>query len=135
MRPGLTLAPSLACDPIRDAVPLRSDGDVRRLSSLGSASARTPSWRPRLGFLRCRFSASLLLRFFVLSSPIGEDDDGAVDGGAVEAGVGVPPERALFLGEDDAVGEGGAGLDEALRDVLRPVRPRVPRLFLAVPAR
>ena len=55
-----------------------------------------------------------------------------MDGGAV---VGVPPEHALFLGKDDAVGEGGAGLDEALRDVLRPVRPRVPRLFLAVPAR
>jgi len=54
---------------------------------------------------------------------------------ADQAGVGVPPEHALFLGKDDAVGEGGAGLDEALRDVLRPVRPRVPRLFLAVPAR
>ena len=52
-------SPSLLCDPIRDAVPLRSDGDVRRLSSLGSASARTPSWRPRLGFLRRRLSASL----------------------------------------------------------------------------
>ena len=37
--------------------------------------------------------------------------------------------------EDDAVGEGGAGLDEAMRDVLRPVGPRVPLLVLAVAAR
>jgi len=65
----------------------------------------------------------------------GEDDDGAVHGGAVEAGVRVPPQRALLLGEDDPVGEGGAGLDGALRDVLRPVGPRVPRLIHAVPAR
>jgi len=49
---------------------------------------------------------------------------------ADQAGVGVPPEHALFLGEDDAVGEGGAGLDEAVRDVLRPIGPRVPLLVL-----
>jgi len=54
---------------------------------------------------------------------------------ADQAGVGVPPEHALFLGEDDAVGEGGAGLDEAVRDVLRPGGPRVPLLVLAVAAR
>ena len=54
---------------------------------------------------------------------------------ADQAGVGVPPEHALFLGEDDAVGEGGAGLDEAVRDVLRPIGPRVPLLVLAVAAR
>ena len=49
--------------------------------------------------------------------------------------VGVPPEHALFLEEDDAVGEGGAGLDEAVHDVLRPIGPRVPLLVLAVAAR
>jgi len=87
---------------------------------LGSASSNVDSARAS-----CSASSSP-------SSPIGEADDGAVDGGAV---VGVPPEHALFLGKDDAVGEGGAGLDEALRDVLRPVGPWVPRLVLAVPAR
>jgi len=48
--------------------------------------------------------------------------------------VRVPPQRALLLGEDDSVGEGGAGLDGALRDVLRPVGPWVLRLVHAVPA-
>jgi len=61
------------------------------------------------------------------------DDDGAVHGGAVEVAVRVPPQRALLLGEDDAVGQVGAGLDWALRDVLRPVGPRVPWLVHAVP--
>lgn len=65
---------------------------------------------------------------------LGVDDDGAVDGGAVEVAVRVPPQRALFLGQDDPVREVGAGLDGALRYVLRPIRPRVPRLVHAVPA-
>lgn len=45
----------------------------------------------------------------------------------------LPPQRALLLGEDDLVGEVGAGLDGALRDVLRAIGPRVPRLVHAVP--
>ena len=64
---------------------------------------------------------------------LGVDDDGAVHGGAVEVAVRVPPQRALLLGEDDLVCEVGAGLDGALRDVLRPVGPRVPRLVHAMP--
>ena len=64
----------------------------------------------------------------------GVDDDGAVHGGAVEVAVGVPPQRAFLLGEDDPVGELAAGLDGALRYVRRAVRPWVPRLVHAVPA-
>ena len=64
---------------------------------------------------------------------LGVDDDGAVHGGAVEVAVRVPPDRALLLEEDDPVGEVGAGLDGALRDVLRPVELRVPRLVHAMP--
>jgi len=64
---------------------------------------------------------------------LGVDDDGAVHGGAVEVAVRVPPQRALLLGEDDLICEVGAGLDGALRDVLWPVRPRVPWLVHAVP--
>ena len=63
---------------------------------------------------------------------LGVDDDGAVYSGVVEVAVCVPPQRALLLGEDDLVGEVGAGLDGALRDVLRPVGPRVPGLVHAV---
>ena len=64
---------------------------------------------------------------------LGVDDDGAVHGGAVEVAVRVPPQRAFFPGEDDPVGEAGAGLDGALRDVLRPVELRVPWLVHAMP--
>ena len=63
----------------------------------------------------------------------GVNDDGAVHGGAVEVAVRVPPQRAFLLGEDDPVRELVAGLDRALSDVRRPVRPRVPRLVHAVP--
>ena len=61
------------------------------------------------------------------------DDDGAMHSGAVEVAVCVPPQRPLLLDEVDAVGEVGARLDGALRDVLRPVGPRVPRLVHVVP--
>jgi hypothetical protein len=45
----------------------------------------------------------------------------------------VPPEGALLLGQDDRVGQVGAGLDGALRYVHGPVGPRVPGLVHAVP--
>ncbi len=64
---------------------------------------------------------------------LGVDDDGAVDGGAVEVAVRVPPQRALLLEQDHLVGEVTAWPDRALRDELRPVRPRVPWLVHAVP--
>jgi len=64
---------------------------------------------------------------------LGANDDDAMHGGAAVVAVRVPPQRALFLGEEDAVGEAGARLDGALRDVLRPVGPWVPRLVHAVP--
>jgi len=68
------------------------------------------------------------------SAAPGADDDGAVHGVPVEIAVRVPPQRAFFPGEDDLVGEVVAGMDGALRDELRPVGPRVPRLVHAVPA-
>ncbi|TVU28536.1 hypothetical protein EJB05_20057 [Eragrostis curvula] len=78
----------------------------------------------------------LLVRLLVgvVGAALGVDDDGAVHGDAVEIAVRVPPERALLLGEDDTIGEVGAGLDGTLRDVLRPIEPRVPRLVHAMPA-
>ena len=64
---------------------------------------------------------------------LGVDDDGAMHGGAVEVAVRVPPDRALLVGEDDPVGEFGAGPDGALRDELRAVEPGVAWLVHAVP--
>lgn len=66
----------------------------------------------------------------------GADDDGAMHGGTGDVAVRVPPQRASFLsGEDDPVGELVAGLDGTLCYVLRPVRPRVPWVVHAEPAK
>ena len=66
-------------------------------------------------------------------SELGVDDNGAVDCGAVEVAVRVPPERTLFLRQDDPVGEVAAGADGTLGDVLRPVGPRVAWLVHTMP--
>jgi hypothetical protein len=65
---------------------------------------------------------------------LGEDDDGAVDGGAEPGDVRVPPQRAALPGDGELVDVGLARLDRALRDVRWPVRPARLQLPDAVPA-
>ena len=66
---------------------------------------------------------------------LGEDDEGAVDGGAEPGDVGVPPQGAALPGHREVVHVALPRLDRALRDVRRPVRPPGPHLPDAVPAR
>lgn len=64
----------------------------------------------------------------------GQDDERAVDGGAEEGDVGVPPQRAFLARDVEAVGVVGGGPDGALRHHHRPVGPLRAPLEYAVPA-
>lgn len=66
---------------------------------------------------------------------LGEDDDGAVHGGAEPGDVRVPPQRATLPGDGEPVHVASPGLDRALRDVRRSVRPPAQQLPDPVPAR
>jgi hypothetical protein len=69
-----------------------------------------------------------------LGAAAGSDDQRAVDGGAEQGDVGVPPQRALLVRHVEAVGVVAARLDGALRHHRRPVRPRRAALEDPVPA-
>jgi len=71
----------------------------------------------------------------VRDAGLGQDDDGAVDGGAQPGDVRVPPQRAALPRDGELVHVALPALDRALRDVRRPVRPPAPQLPDAVPAR
>jgi hypothetical protein len=65
---------------------------------------------------------------------LGQDDDGAVDGGAQPGDVRVPPQRAALPRDGEVVDVALPRRDRALRDVRRSVRPPRPQLPDAVPA-
>ncbi len=65
----------------------------------------------------------------------GQDDHGAMHGGAQPGDVRVPPQRATLPGDGEPVHVASPGLDRALRDVRRPVRPPAQQLPDPVPAR
>lgn len=68
-----------------------------------------------------------------LGAAAGPDDERAVDGGAVERDVGVPPQRALLPVDVEPVRVVAAGLHRALRHHRRTVRPRRATLEHAMP--
>lgn len=62
-------------------------------------------------------------------------DDGTMDSGSIPLAVSMPPKGAFLCREDDLLGKLGSWLNRALRDIIRSVRPWIPWLRNAMPAR